>query len=605
MVIWYNMKFFQKGVIILTHIEKATDFLMQEFHCSQALTGAFAEEFGYNLKNVMKISTCFGGGMHRGEVCGCITAATMIFGMAFGLYEPQDKKLESFGYKNADEFFYRFREKMGGKTLCKEILGRDFSKPEELVVIRREGLVKKVCPHVLKVSIEIIEDILKRRDEEGGYIRLGAVGVEDTEKIQTVIKNVNKQNQFRSNVHKLLLTSDRKIGFIQFDIRRFKIINDLYGEKFGDEVLFFIKDKLGGMCNDRQFYINLRSDVFMVVTEYDHDKDLMCFISQIEEVSASFKNVKLQLAFGVYSVDDREMEIRQMEDRAAMARTAAKENVVSNVIFYEEQFKEFLYTRKFIEENMLAAVEEKQFKMYLQPKYSISQNRIVGAEALVRWIHPERGMIYPNEFIPVIEENGFIKMVDYYIWEEASRFIKKCIEIGIEDCPVSVNVSRHHLKDMEFVHVLLDDIKKYHIEKKLLELEITETANDEQIGQAAMRLKLDGFTLLMDDFGSGYSSLNVLLETPFDVIKLDKKFMDNMMSSDKGKLILEHMVSMAQKLGLGLLAEGVETREQVELLDKIGCDNVQGYYFARPMPQEEFFELLKKDRSARKEFAKK
>lgn len=238
--------------------------------------------------------------------------------------------------------------------------------------------------------------------------------------------------------------------------------------------------------------------------------------------------------------------------------------------------------------------------MYLQPKYSISQNRIVGAEALVRWIHPERGMIYPNEFILVIEENGFIKMVDYYIWEEASRFIKKCIEIGIEDCPVSVNVSRHHLKDMEFVHVLLDDIKKYHIEKKLLELEITETANDEQIGQAAMRLKLDGFTLLMDDFGSGYSSLNVLLETPFDVIKLDKKFMDNMMSSDKGKLILEHMVSMAQKLGLGLLAEGVETREQVELLDKIGCDNVQGYYFARPMPQEEFFELLKKDRSARK-----
>lgn len=150
------------------------------------------------------------------------------------------------------------------------------------------------------------------------------------------------------------------------------------------------------------------------------------------------------------------------------------------------------------------------------------------------------------------------------------------------------------------MHVLLDDIKKYHIEKKLLELEITETANDEQIGQAAMRLKLDGFTLLMDDFGSGYSSLNVLLETPFDVIKLDKKFMDNMMSSDKGKLILEHMVSMAQKLGLGLLAEGVETREQVELLDKIGCDNVQGYYFARPMPQEEFFELLKKDRSARK-----
>ncbi|MDE6053897.1 MAG: GGDEF domain-containing phosphodiesterase, partial [Lachnospiraceae bacterium] len=381
-----------------------------------------------------------------------------------------------------------------------------------------------------------------------------------------------------------------------FDVRRFKIINDLYGEKFGDEVLFFVKDNLKELCNDRQFFLNLRSDVFMVVTEYEDDSDLLGFIHKIETASASFKNVKLQLAFGVYSVDDKDMEIRQMEDRAAMARTAAKENVVSNVIFYEEQFKEFLYTRKFIEENMYSAIAEKQFKMYLQPKYSISRNKIVGAEALVRWIHPERGMIYPNEFIPVIEENGFIKMVDYYIWEKASRFIKKCMDIGIEDCPVSVNVSRNHLKDMEFMYVLMDDIKKYQIEKSLLELEITETVNDEQIGQMAMRLKIDGFTLLMDDFGSGYSSLNMLLETPFDVIKLDKKFMDNMMASDRGKLILEHMVSMAQELGLGLLAEGVETKEQVDLLEKIGCDNVQGYYFARPMPQEDFFELLKKDR---------
>lgn len=580
----------------MTHTEKATDFLMQEFHCSQALAGVFAEEFGYNLKNVMKISTCFGGGMHRGELCGCITAAVMIFGMAFGLYDPQDKKLESFGYKNADEFFSRFRERMGGKTLCKEILGKDFSKPDELAAIRREGLVKKVCPHVLQASIEIIEDILRRQDEDGGYIRLDTADSAETEKIQTVMKSVNRQNRFRKNVHELLLASDRKIGFIQFDIRRFKIINDLYGEKFGDEVLFFIRDRLGELCNDRQFFLNLRSDVFIVVTEYDTEQDLMGFVRRIEEAAALFKNVRLQFAFGVYFVDDKEMEIRQMEDRAAMARTAAKENAVSNVIFYKEQFKEFLYTRKFIEENMRTAIAEKQFKMYLQPKYSISRNRIVGAEALVRWMHPERGMIYPNDFIPVIEENGFIKMVDYYIWEEASRFIRKCADIGIEDCPVSVNVSRHHLRDTEFVHVLINDIKKQQIEKSLLELEITETANDEQIGQMAMRLKIDGFTLLMDDFGSGYSSLNVLLETPFDVIKLDKKFMDNMMASGKGKLILEHMVSMARELGLGLLAEGVETKEQVDILGKIGCDNVQGYYFARPMPQEDFFDLLKKDR---------
>ena len=199
----------------MTHIEKATDFLMQEFHCSQALAGAFAEDFGYNLKNVMKISTCFGGGMHRGEVCGCITAAAMVFGMAFGLYDPQDKEQESFGYKNADEFFDRFRERMGGKTRCKEILGKDFSKPDELASIRREGLVKKVCPHVLQVSIEIIEDMLRQCEEEGGYVRLDAAALAETEKIQTVLRSVGRQNRFRKDVHELLFSSEQKIGFIQ------------------------------------------------------------------------------------------------------------------------------------------------------------------------------------------------------------------------------------------------------------------------------------------------------------------------------------------------------------------------------------------------------
>lgn len=203
-------------------------------------------------------------------------------------------------------------------------------------------------------------------------------------------------------------------------------------------------------------------------------------------------------------------------------------------------------------------------------------------------------MIYPDQFIPVIEENGFIRKVDYYIWTEACRFIKRCEKAGITTCPVSVNVSRVHLKDNECIEVLADLIKDYGIPKSLLELEITETENDQQISLKALKLKEEGFTLLMDDFGSGYSSLNILLETPFDVIKLDKKFMENMMVSGKGRLILEQVVSMANKLELGLLAEGVETKEQIELLESIGCDQVQGYYYAKPMPEDEFFELLLK-----------
>lgn len=167
------------------------------------------------------------------------------------------------------------------------------------------------------------------------------------------------------------------------------------------------------------------------------------------------------------------------------------------------------------------------------------------------------------------------------------------MDYGIKTCPVSVNVSRVHLRDDECLYVLSNMIEEYGIPKNLLELEITETADNQQISLKALQLKEEGFTLLMDDFGSGYSSLNILLETPFDVIKLDKKFIENMMLSEKGRLLLEQVVSMAGKLDLGLLAEGVETKDQIELLQSIGCDQVQGYYYAKPMPEEEFFELLK------------
>lgn len=202
-------------------------------------------------------------------------------------------------------------------------------------------------------------------------------------------------------------------------------------------------------------------------------------------------------------------------------------------------------------------------------------------------------MIYPDQFIPILEENGFIRKVDYYIWEEACRFIKRCEEENMDPCPISVNVSRTHLRDDKCLLVLDEMIKRTGISRHLLELEITETVDDRQVSQKALQLKDEGFKLLMDDFGSGYSSLNILLETPFDVIKLDKRFMENMMLSDKGKLILEQVVAMSNKLGLELLAEGVETKEQVDLLRSIGCDQVQGYYYAKPMPAEEVFALLK------------
>jgi C_GCAxxG_C_C family probable redox protein len=575
----------------MTHKEKTEQFLHQHYHCSQALFGAFAKDFGLDLKTAFRISTCFGGGMRQGGTCGCITASLLVLGMAFGFYDSQDKEQEVYGNQKTEEFIKRFAQGMDGVVCCRDILGRDISKPEEMALVRKEGLILKKCPRALNLSIDILEDMLADYLKNIKETSIELKDIPENE-MHRVLRGISKRNYFQRNVSELLYTSAERIAFIQFDIQKFKIVNDLYGEKFGDEVLDFIERQLEKCCNERQFFINLRSDVFMVVTEYKNERELQAFIRELDSQTRLFKSVKLQMSFGVYTVEDREMELRQMEDRAAMARKAAKKNILRNILFYREQFKESLYNRKFIEENMQAAISERQFCIYLQPKYSITKNEIIGAEALVRWLHPERGMIFPDQFIPVIEENGFIKRLDYYIWEEACRFIKRCEAAGINNCPVSVNVSRIHLRDNECIGILSDMIKDYSIQKKLLELEITETADDQQISMKALQLKEEGFTLLMDDFGSGYSSLNILLETPFDVIKLDRKFMINMMLSGKGRLILEQVITMADKLQLGVLAEGVETKEQVELLQNIGCDQVQGYYYAKPMPEDEFYNLL-------------
>lgn len=588
------------GVRDMNHKERARQLIQQQYHCAQALFGAFADEVGMDLKTALKISSCFGGGMRQGDVCGCISAALMVLGMALGTYDPQDKERDISCIKKTEEYIRIFKDKMGGAVCCREILGKDLSIMDEMAEIHSQNLMQQICPGVLDTSIDILEQMLDGYIDADEDQDIGTDEIMENGEMQAVLKNIRRFRRFRKNVGELLLSSREKIGFIQFDIRRFKIINDLYGEKIGDEILDFIKAQLSEVCSKQQYFINLRSDVFMIVTEYAEEEELVELIQKLDSRVSCYKAVKLQMSYGVYTVEDRQMELRQMEDRAAMARKAVKNNGVSHILFYKDQFKESLYNRKFIEENMQAAITERQFMMYLQPKYSITKNEIVGAEALVRWKHPERGMIYPDQFIPIIEENGFIREVDYYIWEEACRFIKKCEKAGITNCPISVNVSRVHLRDDECIGVLSELIRRCEIPQEMLELEITESVDDQQMSQKAYQLKEEGYTLLMDDFGSGYSSLNILLETPFDVIKLDKKFIENMMVSTKGRMILEQVVAMSNKLGLGLLAEGVETKEQVDVLRGIGCDHVQGYYYAKPMPKEDVFELLKKQFAQKK-----
>lgn len=391
---------------------------------------------------------------------------------------------------------------------------------------------------------------------------------------------------------------DNKYAVIQFDVIGFKFINDKYGETIGNEILHHINDILDLYCTEEQIYSRLSADVFMVVIPYKEMSDIYSFIRGLEAGMIGYKDIRYSFAFGVFLVEDRNMPTRLMGDSAGLARSSIKGNALENIGFYNNEFKADLRSKRSIEERMKAALSNNEFVMFLQPKYSISDSSVIGAEALVRWIDPEEGIIPPDKFIPVFEKNGFIVKIDQYIWECACKHIRKWIDSGIKPVPISVNVSRVHLTDSKFVDYLNELIEKYDIPKNLLELEITESADNINANSMIKLAKVKGFRLLMDDFGSGYSSLNTLKSTPFDVLKIDRSFFSTSMESQRGQKIISHTISMSKDIGLDLIAEGVETKEQADFLYDCGCYTAQGFLYSRPVPEDMFDKLMKNNNTA-------
>ena len=385
---------------------------------------------------------------------------------------------------------------------------------------------------------------------------------------------------------------DDEIAFIQFDVERFKLINEKYGVEAGDELLAFINDSLELICNEEQPYCRLTADVFMLVTTFSSDKELLDFIHKLESMLTGFKGMEYRLIFGVAIAEDRTLHTRRHGDNATIARQSIKGNALNNIGFFNGRMRTELQKKQTIEDDMNNALLGNQFVMYLQPKFSISTGKIIGAEALARWIHPEKGMISPAEFIPVFEQNGFILKLDQFIWESACKKIRSLIDRGIKPVPISVNISREYVHSFAVVDWLLELVKKYDIPIRYLELEITESVDSDGVSDVVKSMKDAGFTMLMDDFGSGYSSLNMLKTTQFDVLKIDRAFLSEFMESSRGRKIISHTISMSQDIGLDIIAEGVETQEQAQFLSRCGCDAAQGFYYSKPVTQEEFDKKL-------------
>ena len=392
---------------------------------------------------------------------------------------------------------------------------------------------------------------------------------------------------------------DEPYDAIVIDVNRFHTINERYGKAYGDAILKKIAEKavesvryIGGIvCRNE-------ADSFMIYCPHCIDYKKLSKNVSVQLSDDDTEDNKVHIRMGVYPEVDKSLDIERRLDRAKMAADMIRGSYTNAIGIYDKSVYEKEMHAEQLIEDFQTAIREKQFQVYYQPKYYINSAKsiIASAEALVRWKHPQFGMVSPGEFISLFENNGLIQKLDRYVWKEVAAQIKRWKDMYGIYFPVSVNVSRVDFFNPELSETLTKIVEANGFAPENLLLEITESAytdNSEQIVDVIQNLHKIGFKVEMDDFGCGYSSLNMLTSLPFDALKLDRKFIQNIVSNEKDYRLVGIIVDIARLLEVPVIAEGVETEKQVELLKKVGCDIIQGYYFSKPLPANEFGMLLK------------
>jgi len=386
---------------------------------------------------------------------------------------------------------------------------------------------------------------------------------------------------------------------IVINIEQFHSINALNGREFGNNVLRILGNEIRSFLTETDGIASRidgdRFDLYCV-TNGDYQAILDRFQKKVSRYSNS-ANIRLRMGVRPWK---EKVDPQILFDQARAACNMVRWNYQNSLMIYDEdlRMKEMLKQR--LLNDLQTAVDERQFRVLYQPKYDVQVDppRLTSAEALIRWQHPDLGMISPGDFIPLFEGNGLICMVDNYVWEEAARQISRWKEKYGFSMPVSVNLSRADVFTVGLVEKLTELIKANGLEFGDLKLEVTESAytdNAHRVLEVVSHLRQMGFEIEMDDFGSGYSSLNMLSDMPIDVLKMDMKFVRNIENSEMDFRLVELILDIAKYLNLTVVAEGVETKGQLELLQNAGCNIVQGYYFSRPLPPEEFEKLIQRE----------
>ena len=388
---------------------------------------------------------------------------------------------------------------------------------------------------------------------------------------------------------------DKEMDAIVIDVNHFRSINERYGKEFGDEILRRIGHQIREAIPDEKGIVCRReADAFLAYCIHGSDYDEILEHASVGiDSEDSGVGTRVRLRMGVYENVDRTIDMERRFDRAKMAADTIRNNYTQKIAKYDTELHEAeLYTEQ-LTSDFQTAISERQFKVYYQPKFDIRRDppTLSSAEALVRWEHPVLGMISPGVFIPVFEDNGMIVQLDRYVWREVAAQIRSWKESLGAAIPVSVNISRVDMLDKDLVSTMAGLLEEFDLDPNEYLLEITESAytdDSELIIDTVTRLRELGFRIEMDDFGTGYSSLGMISNLPIDALKLDMVFVRNAFNEQKNVKMLELILDLAEHLGVLVIAEGVETKDQMNVLKTMGCHLAQGYHFSRPVPAEEF-----------------
>ena len=442
-------------------------------------------------------------------------------------------------------------------------------------------------PYNIKIVMGRINSVIKLRES----VQM-ITAVENDE-----LTGVYTRQAFFYHAKKLLkLKPDEKFHLVIADIRDFKLINSSYGEKMGDNILRYLAKVYTEMIKTG-LVSRYGSDQFVCIAYGECDLSAETMMKLEKEIAGKAPIPNLMIKYGIYEDIDKSLPVSVICDRGFMAIRSIRDNYECSVAYYTEKMKQKQMRDRELENRFETAMSNGEFVAYFQPKYDVKTEKISGAESLVRWINPDGSMVMPGEFIPLYERDGLIVKLDEYIFRYVCEFQRERMERGQELLPISVNLSRASIHHSGVAERYMEIIKKNGIPFSCVPIELTETAtlNRVVIRDFTERLVNAGFSIHMDDFGVGYSSLITLSELPFDTMKIDKSLIDGI-SQQKGRIVVLQGIILGHGLGMKVVAEGVESADQVELLREMECDDIQGFYYSRPLPKDEFIKKLGTDR---------